>query len=247
MQNRRNYYRILHVQPDAPDAVIKSTHRTLMQRMKMHPDLGGDHAQAVLINEAFAVLSDPDKRAAYDRTLARETGSRGAASRPEPEDTPAPAQAAPTPSHAPTSHTTACGFCGTSLPVASSEWPESTCPTCGSALYPARKHQSGDLSRRTIERLPRNITMAFRTARARRKQWSGTTDDVSLNGMRFLTSADLAVGDCLSIECRFCSAIALVRSVRPVADRRHGALQVGVEFLTLRITHPRGGLVSTIA
>ena len=89
--------------------------------------------------------------------------------------------------------------------------------------------------------------MTFRTARARQKHWSGTTEDVSLNGMRFLASTDLAVGDCLSIECRFCSAIALVKSVRPVADRRLGSLQIGIEFLTLRITHPRGGLVSTIA
>jgi DnaJ-class molecular chaperone len=50
--NRRNYYRILHVQPDAPTEVIKSSYRTLMQRLKMHPDLGGDHSEAALINEA---------------------------------------------------------------------------------------------------------------------------------------------------------------------------------------------------
>ena len=45
---------------------------TLMRRLKMHPDLGGDHARAALINEAFATLVDPVRRAAYDRVLARE-------------------------------------------------------------------------------------------------------------------------------------------------------------------------------
>ena len=65
--NRRNYYRILHVQPDAPAEVIKSSYRTLMQRLRMHPDLGGDHWNASLINEAYTVLMDPEQRAAYDR------------------------------------------------------------------------------------------------------------------------------------------------------------------------------------
>jgi curved DNA-binding protein CbpA len=35
----------------------------------MHPDLGGDHEHAALINEAFATLSNPLKRAEYDRRL----------------------------------------------------------------------------------------------------------------------------------------------------------------------------------
>ncbi len=67
--NQRNYYRILHVQPDAPLQIIKSSYRTLMQKLKQHPDLGGEHANAALINEAYAVLTDPVKRAAYDQTL----------------------------------------------------------------------------------------------------------------------------------------------------------------------------------
>jgi hypothetical protein len=41
MKNRRNYYRILHVQEDAPEEIIRTSYRTLMQRMRMHPDLGG--------------------------------------------------------------------------------------------------------------------------------------------------------------------------------------------------------------
>ena len=38
-KNRRNYYRLLHVQPDAPTEVIKSSYRTLMRTLKRHPAL----------------------------------------------------------------------------------------------------------------------------------------------------------------------------------------------------------------
>ncbi len=62
--NRRNYYRLLHVQPDAPAEVIKASYRALMSIH--HPDKGGDPEKAVLINAAYAVLSDTMKRAEYD-------------------------------------------------------------------------------------------------------------------------------------------------------------------------------------
>src|SRR4030095_16101464 len=71
MENRHNYYRILHVQPDAPTEVIRASYRTLMLRLGMHPDLGGDHWNAALLNEAFATLVDPVKRAQYDATFGR--------------------------------------------------------------------------------------------------------------------------------------------------------------------------------
>ena len=69
MKNRRNYYRLLHVQPEAPLEVIKASYRSLMTKLKGHPDLGGDHDAAVLINEAYAALTNPDKRREYDQTL----------------------------------------------------------------------------------------------------------------------------------------------------------------------------------
>ncbi len=36
LKNHRNYYQILHVQPDAPDKVIQSCYRTLMQKLNAH-------------------------------------------------------------------------------------------------------------------------------------------------------------------------------------------------------------------
>lgn len=62
--DRRNYYRLLHVQPDAPDVVIKAAYRALMAMH--HPDRGGSAATAALLNEAWAVLGHPAARRAYD-------------------------------------------------------------------------------------------------------------------------------------------------------------------------------------
>ena len=75
MENRRNYYRILHVQPDAPTEIIKSSYRTLMQKLRMHPDLGGDQWNATLINEAYQTLMDAARRAEYDRQGAPESAA----------------------------------------------------------------------------------------------------------------------------------------------------------------------------
>ena len=58
----------------------------------MHPDLGGDHWHAALINEAFAALSDPEKRAAYDRSqIGRIVSERTDQTTVDPDSQPAPA------------------------------------------------------------------------------------------------------------------------------------------------------------
>ncbi len=66
---RRNYYRILNVQPDASLEIIKNNYRTLLQKLRLHPDLGGKNWNASIINEAYNTLSKPLKRAEYDEKL----------------------------------------------------------------------------------------------------------------------------------------------------------------------------------
>jgi DnaJ-class molecular chaperone len=39
-RERRNLYRLLHVQPEAPPEVIKAAWRALMSTLRAHPDLG---------------------------------------------------------------------------------------------------------------------------------------------------------------------------------------------------------------
>jgi len=64
-----DYYAILGVEKGVDDASIRSAYRKLA--MKHHPDRHKGDAEAEKkfkqINEAYAVLKDPQKRAAYDR------------------------------------------------------------------------------------------------------------------------------------------------------------------------------------
>jgi len=69
MSNRRNFYRILRVQPDATYEVIQQSYRSLMQKLRLHPDLGGEDHDASIINQAYATLRNPKMRAAYDIEL----------------------------------------------------------------------------------------------------------------------------------------------------------------------------------
>ncbi|KAH9771333.1 J domain-containing protein [Citrus sinensis] len=66
----KDYYKILEVDYDATDEKIRLNYRKLA--LKWHPDKhNGDSAVTAKfqeINEAYAVLSDPDKRLDYDFT-----------------------------------------------------------------------------------------------------------------------------------------------------------------------------------
>jgi molecular chaperone DnaJ len=66
---KRDYYDVLGVQRSAGDSDLKAAYRKLA--MKHHPDRnpGDKHCEQRFkeINEAYEVLKDPDKRAAYDR------------------------------------------------------------------------------------------------------------------------------------------------------------------------------------
>ena len=67
--NKRDYYEVLGLQKGASDDELKKAYRTLAK--KYHPDVNPDDKTAEAkfkeINEAYAILSDPEKKSRYDQ------------------------------------------------------------------------------------------------------------------------------------------------------------------------------------
>jgi len=68
-ETKRDYYQVLGVDKSADEAAIKKAYRSLAK--KYHPDMNPGDAEAERmfkeVNEAYDVLSDPDKKAKYDQ------------------------------------------------------------------------------------------------------------------------------------------------------------------------------------
>ena len=82
MADKRDYYEVLGVSKDADEATIKKAYRQLAK--KYHPDMNPGDKEAEKkfkeASEAYAVLSDADKRRQYDQFghAAFENGGGGA-------------------------------------------------------------------------------------------------------------------------------------------------------------------------
>ena len=68
-EQKRDYYEVLGVEKSADDAAIKKAYRALAK--KYHPDMNPGDAEAEKkfkeASEAYAILSDPEKRRQYDQ------------------------------------------------------------------------------------------------------------------------------------------------------------------------------------
>ena len=83
MATERSYYEILGIERSASDAEIKRAFRKLAQ--KWHPDVSPEAAAAERfkeINEAYQVLSDPQRRQMYDLVGKAGLGDMGGAGSP---------------------------------------------------------------------------------------------------------------------------------------------------------------------
>jgi hypothetical protein len=228
MENRRNYYRILHVQPDAPTEIIKSSYRTLMQKLRMHPDLGGDQWNATLINEAYETLMNP----AGGRNM---TSNLALSRRP----------------HADTSITSitsalrmlACVYCHTAHGHAGPIPRDAVCAACGSPLHPASRQRMETSGKRATSRLARRYPLSFHHGWPLQGPFSGETRDISLGGLQFVTVGAVPPSQLLQVSCDPLSAV--VRVVACTAsDDPDWRWLVRAEYLTVHFRRSRGAFFS---
>lgn len=237
--DNRNYYDVLHVGRGAPAEIIRSSYRTLMQKLKHHPDLGGDAATAAIINEAYAVLSDPERRADYDARLdiiaQLADGLHQQPAEQEPVVEPAlvldPFRE--------------CAFCEAPHNHGKIIDADASCGACDSPLSIAEGPQANSADHRTVERIDKSQAMTFYTEWPQRKGFVGHMEDLSLTGLRFSTLHELKEGQRLKISSIALHAIAHVTNCRYERRGWKTLCIAGVSFVTLRFAHSVGGFVST--
>lgn len=220
--NRRNYYRVLHVQPEAPVDVIRASYRALMGPLGHHPDKGGDHATAALINEAHAVLTDPVRRRAYDAAMgdlrrrargvqvAANAGARSQAS-------PASRRPAEPPVVRPDSGR--CAFCA--QPVQPTRRTALRCARCDAPLAPppgAGGAAREPVGRRAARRVPKDHPVILLPGFGA-KPLRATLRDLSPTGLRLLAPVAMPAGTVLRVTNAELDAVALVVSCRRSAHQ----------------------------
>ena len=245
---RRNLYRLLYVQPEAPTEVIKAAHRALMLKLRIHPDLGGDTDIAARLNAAVAILSDPAQRSAYDQSLrakprASGQGTSQAAHPAAHEAKPAVLKPLPPAWLA----ERRCPFCHT--PFALLPKPGARCGHCDSPLTPVPKPPKATtvatpatageaLGRRNGEqRFPRDTPVSVKLPGDVRHH-VGRLRDLSFTGLSFHADIAPPKGSTFRVATGMFDAVAQVVTLR----RQGPQCTVHAVLLTLELQRNAGGV-----
>jgi hypothetical protein len=216
-----DYYRILHVQPDAPAAIIHMSYRTLLERARA---AGQSDADIAMLDEAYAVLGHRDSRAAYDVERASATGTfERRAEGPETAER-------------------SCLFCSATYSLERKLERDDECGSCLSPLFPAERHRLEYSGQRMIRRIPKRRAVEIRVTWPQSEPHRGEMRDLSLNGMSFVTAVELQPNQIVRIDCTELRALGRVAHVE--RDPEGGGTRTGIEFLTLRFWQVRGSFVS---
>ena len=222
--NRRNLYRLLHVQPDAPAEVIRAAYRALIA--VRHPDVGGDGYEAGLLNDAYAVLSDPSKRATYDaRRASRAAARQRTASTVAIELVPPPANA--------------CPMCRLGLPLRIAR--DTRCARCRAPLAPAlaADARAMPMDRRGIPRVSKSDWAIMHV------DWQADAIDVrlrdlSLDGIGVYSGLELPRQRVVRVVGTSFDVVAIVVACRRL-DR---IFTVHAQLLTAQFTKPTGSFLT---
>jgi hypothetical protein len=221
MKNRRNYYRILQVQPDAKAEIIRAAYRSQMRELGKHPDLGGSVSGAAVLNEAYETLSNPLLRAKYDKKL----GVKFADARQPP---------APIP----------CPFC--KKPMSRNPEPGAVCPICQTPVRSAPVTSSFSSGKRAIFRTSRSEQIRYLCTWPDKTR-QGVMVDFSPKGMRFVCEEYLAPKAVIKISSRFFEASGVITNSQAKISGGQKQYAVGVCFVAVNFTEFRGNLLSTSA
>lgn len=161
-----NYYELLQLQPAASTAEIQSAYHRQRASL-LAADVEDLPQQLTMLDEAYAVLSEPGQRAAYDRSLSDEPSSRSLVLADQPAGILAPRPSSvpvvqrecwkcgkPNPIQA-----TMCAFCGTQISRPCPQCgqivalDQTVCPRCNTLLpeYDARRFAETVQIERTIQ------------------------------------------------------------------------------------------------
>jgi hypothetical protein len=228
-----DYYRILHVQPDAPAAVIHAIYRTLLHRLQTSATFAGE-ADAALIEEAYAVLGDARRRAAYD--------AQRRTARPAQTSSAAPREVRAVDAESETLVMNACLFCGAPHGLTRRLERDDECGRCQSPLCPAERHRLEYSGQRMLNRIPKRQRVDIYVAWPQ-QPLTAEMRDLSLNGMQFVSAIRLQPNQVVKIECSELHALGRVAHTKP-DEETPDRWSTGIEFLTLRFRQLRGSFVS---
>lgn len=226
MDNRRNYYRILQVQPDAHFEIIHTSYLTLLHKLKQHPDLGGDHWNATILNEAYETLKDEEKRAEYDKELFRHY-TKNFSSKEKVKKQPVT--------------TVFCPFCKRSL--ARTDHSDKNCTCLNYPLQTENQDSKREHSRRSLIRTQKHEKLHFITSTSK-EICEAQMVDLSPEGTRFLCKKALNLNEIIKIDCSLFRAIAEINDSQKKIKSGKVFYSVGAHFQSVSFTHQEGTFFS---
>lgn len=121
---------------------------------------------------------------------------------------------------------------------------DASCESCGSPLSVAENLRIEPADKRAVARIPKRLQITFFTHWPQSRGFSGRTEDVSLSGLRLVTTQHVRQGQRIKLVSRVIEAVGDITHCAPRKTRWRSEHVAGVSFLTLRFVRSVGGFLS---